>query len=92
MGRAYTNRFADALWRWRKVKTQTDTVGTSIEKEFLAENTQLTTNLISRKLDELEKIVKQGKVFYGSALLRQAQTESLFKTTMPNCDRVSNLA
>ena len=64
MGRAYTNRFADALWRWRKVKTQTDTVGTSIEKEFLAENTQLTTNLISRKLDELEKIVKQGKVFF----------------------------
>lgn len=69
MGRAYTNRFADALWRWRKVKTQTDTVGTSIEKEFLAENTQLTTNLISRKLDELEKIVKQGKVFYTKGTL-----------------------
>ena len=70
MGRAYTNRFADALWRWRKVKTQTDTVGTSIEKEFLAENTQLTTNLISRKLDELEKIVKQGKVFYTKGKLK----------------------
>ena len=70
MGRAYTNRFADALWRWRKVKTQTDTVGTSIEKEFLAENTQLTTNLISRKLDELEKIVKQGKVFYTKGTLK----------------------
>ena len=31
-----------------------------IKKEFMAENTSLTTKLISQKLDELERIVKHG--------------------------------
>ena len=66
-----TKRFADALWRWRKIKSQTDTVGTSIEKEFLAENTALTTKLITQKLDELEKIVKQGPRSFGDKMDRQ---------------------
>ena len=30
------------------------------QQEFLAENTSLTTKLISQKLDELEKMVKHG--------------------------------
>ena len=90
-GHVITKTFADALWSWRKVKTQTDTVSSSIDKglscvqrdihllsrqkpvillkrhfehcqqkEFLAENTSLTTKLISQKLDELEKMVKHG--------------------------------
>jgi len=31
-GRVITKTFADALWSWRKVKAQTETVGSSIEK------------------------------------------------------------
>lgn len=31
-GHVITKTFADALWSWRKVKTQTDTVSSSIDK------------------------------------------------------------
>lgn len=52
--------YIDALWQWRRVKTSTDTVGQSLEKEFLVDDTAITTTYISRKLDELEKLVRKG--------------------------------
>lgn len=70
--RVFTKRYADALWRWRKIKAQTKSVSTSIEKEFLSENTALTTKLISQKLDELEKIVKEGPSTFNDKLERQS--------------------
>ena len=63
---------------WKtQVQEQTQTVGTTIEKEFLAENTQLTTNMISRKLDELEKIVKEGPASWYDKLERQSTYHEL---------------
>ena len=48
------------MWQWRRVKTSTDTVGQSLEKEFLVDDTAITTTYISRKLDALEKLVRKG--------------------------------
>ena len=59
-GRNYNRGFINALWQWRKVKTSTDTVGQSLEKEFLVDDTAITTTYISRKLDALEKFVRKG--------------------------------
>ena len=36
-GRVITKTFADALWSWRKVKAQTETVGSSIEKGIISQ-------------------------------------------------------
>jgi hypothetical protein len=52
--------YVDALWQWRRVKTSTETVGQSLEKEFLVDDTAITTTYISRKLDALEKMVRKG--------------------------------
>ena len=35
--------FADALWRWRQVKVQTETVDMAIEREFLADEAAIAT-------------------------------------------------
>jgi len=59
-GRNYNRGFVNALWQWRKVKTSTDTVGQSLEKEFLVDDTAITTTYISRKLDALEKFVRKS--------------------------------
>jgi hypothetical protein len=59
-GRNFNRGYINALWQWRKVKTSTDTVGQSLEKEFLVDDTAITTTYISRKLDALEKLVRKG--------------------------------
>ena len=59
-GRSVYKAYIDALWQWRRVKTSTDTVGQSLEKEFLVDDTAITTTYISRKLDALEKLVRKG--------------------------------
>ena len=59
-GRGVYKAYVDALWQWRRVKTSTDTVGQSLEKEFLVDDTAITTTYISRKLDALEKLVRKG--------------------------------
>ena len=41
---------------------KTDTVGQSLEKEFLVDDTAITTTYISRKLDALEKMVRKGAI------------------------------
>lgn len=61
-GRNFNRGYINALWQWRKVKTSTDTVGQSLEKEFLVDDTAITTTYISRKLDALEKMVRKGSV------------------------------
>lgn len=58
-GSAVYKAYVDALWQWRRVKTSTDTVGQSLEKEFLVDDTAITTTYISRKLDALEKMVRK---------------------------------
>ena len=52
--------FREQIWRWRRIKASTDTVSQSLDKEFLVDDTAITTTYISRKLDELEKIVSKG--------------------------------
>ena len=42
--------------------TWKDTVGQSLEKEFLVDDTAITTTYISRKLDALEKMVRKGSI------------------------------
>ena len=37
--RTLNRRFVDALWQWRRVKTSTDSVGQSLQKEFLIDDT-----------------------------------------------------
>ena len=37
--RSLNRRFVDALWQWRRVKTSTDSVGQSLQKEFLIDDT-----------------------------------------------------
>ncbi|CBY36473.1 unnamed protein product [Oikopleura dioica] len=68
--RNLTQKFADSLWRWRKIKAQTDQLRASMEKEFIQENTALETRFISQKLDELEKIVKIGPTSREDKLAR----------------------
>ena len=58
-GRGVYKAYVDALWQWRRVKTSTDTVGQSLEKEFLVDDTAITTTHISRKLDSLENLVRR---------------------------------
>merc|ERR1719285_1578753 len=58
--RSLNRRFVDALWQWRRVKTSTDSVGQSLQKEFLIDDTAITTAYISRKLDQLERLVRRG--------------------------------
>jgi len=33
--RYYNKSYVDALWQWRRVKTSTETIGQSLQKEFL---------------------------------------------------------
>ena len=42
-----------------KVKTSTDTANATLEKEFLVDDTAITTTHISRKLDSLENLVRR---------------------------------
>jgi len=52
--------FREQIWRWRRIKSSTESVGQSLDKEFLVDDTAITTTYISRKLDELEKFAKQA--------------------------------
>ena len=79
--RQCNRKYVDALWQWRRVKTSTDSVGQSLQKEFLIDDTgsissnwspggarerflkinkAITTAYISRKLDQLERLVRRG--------------------------------
>ena len=53
---------AKATIELNKFYTWTDTVGQSLEKEFLVDDTAITTTYISRKLDALEKMVRKGSI------------------------------
>jgi len=55
--------FHDALWQWREVKAKAENVEKS--KEFLVDDTAITSQFISRKLEQIEKIVRKGQVFGG---------------------------
>ena len=37
--RQCNRKYVDALWQWRRVKTSTDSVGQSLQKEFLIDDT-----------------------------------------------------
>ena len=37
--RSHNRKYIDALWQWRRVKTSTDSVGQSLQKEFLIDDT-----------------------------------------------------
>ena len=39
--RQCNRKYVDALWQWRRVKTSTDSVGQSLQKEFLIDDTGL---------------------------------------------------
>jgi len=55
--------FHEALWEFRKVKIEAQRFDRS--KEFQADDTAQTVELISRKLDLIEKIVRKGQTFGG---------------------------
>jgi len=48
------------LWQWRKVKTATDSVVQSLEKQFLIDDTAINTSLLTTRLDNLEKLLRKG--------------------------------
>ena len=55
--------FSDALWQWRQIKRSTEDVDNSLDKEFRADDTAITTSHISRKLDSLENLVRRGTTY-----------------------------
>lgn len=59
-GRNYSNGYLNALWQWRKVKTATDSVVQSLEKQFLIDDTAINTSLLTTRLDNLEKLLRKG--------------------------------
>ena len=63
----------DALWQWRRVKTSTETIGQSLQKEFLVDDTAITTTYISRKLDSLEKFVRKGPPVFKNEFIETHQ-------------------
>ena len=60
MERQLTIKYADALWQWRQVKTETEHVDSAIEREFMFDETALATKDITNKLNNLENIVKNS--------------------------------
>ena len=60
MERQLTIKYADALWQWRQVKTETEHVDSAIEREFMMDETALATKDITSKLNNLENIVKNS--------------------------------
>ena len=59
-GRNYSNGYLNALWQWRKVKTATDSVVQSLEKQFLIDDTAINTSLLTTRLDNLEKLLRKA--------------------------------
>ena len=59
-GTNHSNSYLEALWQWRKVKTATDSVVQSLEKQFLVDDTAINTSLITTRLDNLEKLIRKG--------------------------------
>ena len=51
--------FADALWQWRRVKSQTENVDMAIEREFMMDETAIATKEINTTLNKLEKFVSK---------------------------------
>ena len=61
-GRNYSNGYLNALWQWRKVKTATDSVVQSLEKQFLIDDTAINTSLLTTRLDNLEKLLRKAGI------------------------------
>ena len=58
--RELTIKYADSLWQWRQVKSETEHVDSAIEREFMFDETALATKDITNKLNNLERIVKKS--------------------------------
>ena len=61
--RSTQKAYQDALWHWRQIKVKVEAVERS--KEFLVDDTAITSQFISRKLEQIEKIVRKGQTFGG---------------------------
>ena len=73
-------KYADALWQWRQVKTQTETVDQAIDREFQVDDTAVATRQITSKLDQLEKMVKRAPITQRN-IMRQPTVQSIVSTT-----------
>ena len=84
-------KYADALWQWRQVKTQTDSVDQAIDREFQVDDTAVATRQITNKLDQLEKMVKKAPTLQKN-IMRQPTVQSIMSLNTdkdPNSTRTS---
>ena len=76
--------FSDALWQWRQIKRSTEDVDNSLDKEFRADDTAITTSHISRKLDSLENLVRRGTTY---ARRKKSSNDRILMADFHDCDQ-----
>ena len=76
--------FSDALWQWRQIKRSTEDVNHSLDKEFRADDTAITTSHISRKLDSLENLVRRGTTY---ARRKKSSNDRILMADFHDCDQ-----
>ena len=62
-GATSSKDYQEALWNFREINSQVQHAEHS--KEFQVDDTAITSEFISRKLDQIEKIVRKGQTFGG---------------------------